>query len=251
MLEVSTIGAGGGSITWVNPLTGRLEVGPQSAGSAPGPACYDTGGREPTVTDADLILGYINPDRFVGGKISLNAERAHMIMEAKVAKPLDIEVPEAAAEGKLIVDGHAGNDLFKNIALRGLKPNDFALFAFGGAGATHAVGYTQHLGAGGPIYVFRFSPVFCAFGSAVSDISHVYQNHNLMVVLSAGTNELVLDAGNFNKTVEGLFQKAHKGLAEGGFDPAHAVYLLELEMRHGSQIQHTVVASPLLHVEND
>ncbi|MDH3643866.1 MAG: hydantoinase/oxoprolinase family protein, partial [Gammaproteobacteria bacterium] len=105
MLEVSTIGAGGGSIAWVNPLTGRLEVGPQSAGSMPGPACYDTGGREPTVTDADLILGYINPDRFCGGRIELNAERAHMLMEAKVAGPLGMDVAEAAAAVKLMVDG--------------------------------------------------------------------------------------------------------------------------------------------------
>ena len=78
----------------------------------PGPACYDTGGREPTVTDADLILGYINPDRFCGGRIGLNAERAHMLMEANVAEPLGMDVAEAAAAVKLTVDGHAGTDLF-------------------------------------------------------------------------------------------------------------------------------------------
>ena len=251
MLEVSTIGAGGGSIAWVNSLTGRLQVGPQSAGAMPGPACYDTGGREPTVTDADLILGYINPDRFCGGKIGLNAERAHMLMETKVAEPLGMDVAEAAAAVKLTVDGHAGNDLFKNIALRGHKPDDFAVFAFGGAGATHAVGYTSYLGAGGPIYVFRFSSVFCAFGSAVSDISHIYQNDSLMVVLSPGTSDLALDAGAYNKAVDGLFEQAHKGLTEDGFDPSDAVYLLELEMRYGSQIQNTVVSIPILRIDSD
>jgi len=251
MLEVGTIGAGGGSIAWVNNLTGRLEVGPQSAGSMPGPACYDTGGREPTVTDADLILGYINPDRFCGGKIGLNAERAHMLMEAKVAGPLGMDVAEAAAAVKLTVDGHAGNDLFKNIALRGLRPEDFAVFAFGGAGATHAVGYTSHLGAGGPIYVFRFSSVFCAFGSAVSDISHIYQNDRLMVVLSPGANDPVLDASAFNNIVDGLFEQARKGLSEDGFNPSDAVYLLELEMRYGSQIQNTVVSSPVLKIDSE
>ena len=251
MLEVSTIGAGGGSIAWVNPLTGRLQVGPESAGSMPGPACYDTGGREPTVTDADLILGYINPDRFCGGRIELNAERAHMLMEAKVAKPLGINVAEAAAAVKLMVDGHAGNDLFKNIALRGLKPDDFAVFAFGGAGATHATGYTSHLGAGGPIYVFRFSPVFCAFGSAVSDISHIYQNDNLLGVLSPGANDLILDRTQFNQIVDGLFEKARKGLTEDGFNPDDALYLLELEMKYGAQNQNTVVTSPIIKAERD
>ncbi len=251
MLEVSTIGAGGGSIAWVNPLTGRLQVGPESAGSMPGPACYDTGGREPTVTDADLILGYINPDRFCGGKIALNAERAKFLMESKVAKPLGIDVAEAAAAVKLMVDGHAGNDLFKNIALRGLQPDDFAVFAFGGAGATHATGYTSHLGAGGPIFVFRFSPVFCAFGSAVSDISHIYQNDSLISVLSPGTNDLVLDHKQFNNIVDELFDKARKGLSEDGFNPDDAVYLLELEMRYGAQNQNTVVTSPIIKVETD
>ena len=217
----------------------------------PGPACYDTGGREPTVTDADLILGYINPDRFCGGRIGLNAERAHMLMEANVAEPLGMDVAEAAAAVKLTVDGHAGNDLFKNIALRGLRPDDFAVFAFGGAGATHAVGYTTHLGAGGPIYVFRFSPVFCAFGSAVSDISHIYQNDTLMVVLSPGTNDIALDADAYNAAVDGLFEQARRGLEEDGFNPSDAVFLLELEMRYGSQLQNTVVSSPVLRVENE
>ncbi|MGI9622424.1 MAG: hydantoinase/oxoprolinase family protein [Acidimicrobiales bacterium] len=251
MLEVSTIGAGGGSIAWVNELTERLAVGPQSAGAMPGPACYDVGGREPTVTDADVILGYIDPDRFVGGRIKLNAERAHMIMESKIAKPLGVDVAEAASMVKQMVDGHAGNDLFKNIALRGLKPEEFAVFSYGGAGGTHAVGYTSHLGAGGPIYVFPFSPVFCAFGSAVSDIAHVYQADDLLTVLSAGANDVVLDTAAYNKAVDGLFHRAQKGLAEDGFDPAKAEYILELEMRYGSQIQNTVVRSPLLRVETE
>ena len=251
MLEVSTIGAGGGSIAWVNPLTERLEVGPQSAGAMPGPACYDVGGREPTVTDADVILGYIDPDRFCGGRIELNAERSHMVMEAKIAEPLGISVPEAAAMVKETVDGHAGNDLFTNIALRGHQPDDFAVFAFGGAGATHAVGYTSSLGAGGPIYVYRFSPVFCAFGSAVSDVAHVYQADELLTVLSSGTNDLALDAGIYNRTVDSLFHQAQKGLTEDGFDPGDAVYMLELEMRYGSQIQNTVVRTPMLRVDGD
>ena len=99
--------------------------------------------------------------------------------------------------------------------------------------------------------MFRFSPVFCAFGSAVSDIAHIYQNDRLMVVLSPGSNDLALDASAFNNIVDGLFEQARKGLAEDGFNPSDAVYLLELEMRYGSQIQNTVVTSPVLKVESD
>jgi|TARA_B100002003_G_C14157233_1_gene557490 N-methylhydantoinase A/acetophenone carboxylase len=251
MLEVSTIGAGGGSIAWINPLTERLEVGPRSAGAMPGPACYNLGGREPTVTDADLVLGYLNPERFCGGQLELDMERARMVIATSVAGPLGLEVPEAAQAIKQIVDGRAGNDLFKNVALRGLKPEDFAVFAFGGAGATHAVGYSNHLGAGGPIYVFRFSPVFCAFGSAVSDIAHVYQTDELLPVLSSGVNDIVLDSSAYNRAVDGLFQQAHRGLEEDGFDPKKADYILELEMRYGSQIQNTVVQTTILHVDSE
>jgi N-methylhydantoinase A/acetophenone carboxylase len=251
MLEVNTIGAGGGSIAWVNPLTGRLEVGPKSAGSMPGPACYDLGGREATVTDADLVLGYLDVDRFAGGQIKLDADRARMVMEAKIAEPLGVSVAEAAMAVKTTVDGRMGNELFKNIALRGFKPDDFAVFAFGGAGATHAIGYANQLGAGGPIYVFRFSPVFCAYGSAVSDIAHVYQADDLLTVLSAGDNEVVLKEDRFNVAVEGLYHQAQKGLTEDGFDPEKAEYVLELEMRYGSQIQNTTVTSPLSRVESE
>ena len=217
----------------------------------PGPACYNLGGREPTVTDADLVLGYLNPERFCGGQLELDMERARMVIATNVAEPLGLEVPEAARAIKQIVDGRAGNDLFKNVALRGLKPEDFAVFAFGGAGATHAVGYSSYLGAGGPIYVFRFSPVFCAFGSAVSDIAHVYQTDELLPVLSSGVNDIVLDSSAYNRAVDGLFQQAHRGLEEDGFDPKKADYILALEMRYGSQIQNTVVQTTILHVDSE
>jgi N-methylhydantoinase A/acetophenone carboxylase len=251
MLEVATIGAGGGSIASVESLLKRLKVGPRSAGAMPGPVCYDLGGREPTVTDADLLLGYINPDRFCGGQIKLNKERTELMMEQHIAKPQGITVAEAAAAIRGTIDGRMGNEIFKEIALRGLNPKDFVMFAYGGAGPTHATGYTPYLGMNGPIYVFPFSPVFCAFGSAVSDIAHLYQIARHMVLVEGETDKILLDFDDYNRAVEGLIEEAQKDIIEDGFDPQTAIYSLELEMRYGSQIQNTIITSPVIKINGE
>ena len=114
MLESRSIGAGGGSIAKLNPFMGNtLQVGPQSAGSMPGPACYDLGGSEPTVTDADIVLGYINPDYFHGGKIRLDRQKAIDCIREKIAKPLQVDVEEAARLINKVVDGNMGSEIFK------------------------------------------------------------------------------------------------------------------------------------------
>ncbi len=246
ILEVCTLGAGGGSVAFVDPLSERLQVGPRSAGSMPGPVCYDQGGREPTVTDADLLLGYINPGRFCGGKLKLNKNRAEMVMEQRIAKPLGMTAVEAAAAIKSSIDGKMGNEIFKEIAFRGLNPKDFVVFSYGGAGPTHATGYSASMGIDGPIYVFGFSPVFCAFGSAVSDIAHLYQKAKHMLLVEGDTNRIVLDFDVYSQTVDSLMTIAQEDLIEDGFDPENAIYSLELEMHYGSQIQNTIVLSPVL-----
>jgi len=251
ILEVATLGAGGGSIAFIDPLSERLKVGPRSAGAMPGPVCYDLGGREPTVTDADLLLGYINPDRFCGGKIKLNKERAEMVMGERIAKPLGMTVVEASAAIKSSVDGTMGNEIFKEIALRGLNPKDFAVFAYGGAGATHAAGYSASMGKNGPIYIFGFSPVFCAFGSAVSDIAHIYQLAKHMVLIEGDTNKVVLDFDEYSRSVDSLIGEAQQDLIEDGFDPETAIYSLELEMHYGSQLQNTIVDAPVFKVDTE
>lgn len=136
MLDLHTIGAGGGSIAYVDE-GGAFRVGPRSAGAHPGPACYDLGGTEPTVTDAHLVLGRIDPARFLGGQMKLNAERAEQVMR-DLAGQLDMSM-ENAAEGVItIADNAMAAAIRERTVQRGLDPREFALVAFGGAGPLHA-----------------------------------------------------------------------------------------------------------------
>ncbi len=246
MMETKSMGAGGGSIAWLNEALGnRLEVGPRSAGSNPGPAAYDQGGTEPTVTDADIVLGYLNPDFFHEGKMQLNARRAHRAIRDKIARPLGMEVEEAALLIKQIVNGKMGDALYKETVLRGYDPNDFILFASGGAAPTHAAWYAFRAGVQ-KVIVFPFSPVFGAFGSSAMDIVHVHEQSDRVVLLEPDTGVRLDDYGRFNDILESLKERAHLDVLNEGFDPAALVHSLELDMRYGGQLNIKRVTSPVL-----
>jgi len=242
MLQSLSIGAGGGSIAWVNNLLGkRLEVGPKSAGSMPGPACYDMGGSEPTVTDADVVLGYIDPKSYFGGRMSLNKARAEQAIEEKIAKPMGITVVEAAALIRELVDAQMESAIKREIHMRGYDPEDFVLFAFGGAGPTHVSGY---LGDISSAIVFESSPVFCAMGQSLMDIAHVYEKSLRMLFMEPLTEQFTNDYDTFNKTVQELIDAARSDLIGEGLDPDKAVYSLELDMLYGGQIHVKRASSP-------
>lgn len=168
MVDVRAIGAGGGSIASVEE-GGYLKVGPESAGSEPGPPCYGRGGVLPTVTDADVILGIIDPNQFLGGKMKLDVEKAREAMRIQVADPLGISIEEAAAGVKQIVDARMA-DLLRTVTIeQGHDPREFVLYAFGGAGATHAP--TFALDVVDEVLVPYSQSVFCAFGAVASDIT--------------------------------------------------------------------------------
>jgi N-methylhydantoinase A/oxoprolinase/acetone carboxylase beta subunit len=150
-IELSEIGAGGGSIATVNAL-GLIRVGPESAGSVPGPACYDRGGRRPTVTDADVILGYLDPDFFAGGTFRLDRAAAEAAVEADVARPSGISVVDAAWGIHEIVNENMATAARLHVLERGEDPRTFVLFAFGGAGPVHAHRLARKLGVGRVIY---------------------------------------------------------------------------------------------------
>jgi len=169
--DITSIGAGGGTIARIDDASGRLLVGPESAGAVPGPVCYGTGGTEPTVTDADVVLGYIDPGFFLGGRRHLDATRAADAIEARIARPLGLSTVEAAAGIKRIIDGKMSDLIRREIVRSGLHPEDLALHAFGGASPAHAVGYARDLGVR-EIVVFPSSAVFSAFGIATADIVH-------------------------------------------------------------------------------
>jgi N-methylhydantoinase A len=171
VIDVPSIGAGGGSIAWIETETGVLKVGPRSAGARPGPACYGAGGTEPTVTDSNLVLGRINPDYFLGGRMRLDAERAHRAL-AGVADPLGLTPERAAAAIVEIVDSQMA-DLVRRVTVeRGLDPAGFSVFCYGGAGGLHAGAYARKLGCA-EIVVPRTASVFSAFGIAVGDAKRV------------------------------------------------------------------------------
>ncbi|MFZ0042984.1 MAG: hydantoinase/oxoprolinase family protein [Solirubrobacteraceae bacterium] len=143
-LDARSIACGGGSIASISS-DGGLRVGPRSAGSAPGPACYGRGGTEPTVTDADVVLGFLSPEAFLGGGMKLDAEAAHAAVRS-IAEPLELSVEEAAA-GILRVNNHAAAMLIRQRTLeQGLDPRDFVVYAYGGAGPLHAWGFAAELG---------------------------------------------------------------------------------------------------------
>ncbi len=146
VVDLMEIGAGGGSIARINRM-GLLQVGPQSAGADPGPASYDLGGEDPTVTDADLTLGYLDPDYFLGGTMPLKLEAAHKAIEEKVAKPLNTTVTEAAFGIHDLINETMAAAAKTHIAEKGGNPNVITITAFGGAGPVHAYGLARKIGA--------------------------------------------------------------------------------------------------------
>jgi N-methylhydantoinase A len=166
MIDIESIGTGGGSIAWLDPDSGALRVGPQSAGAKPGPACYRRGGQLPTVTDAAVVLGYL--DR-LGGALELDRTAAREAVEKVIAAPLGLPV-EQAAEGILAVSNAQMADLVRRVTvLRGYDPREFALYAFGGAAPQYAGRYAADLGVR-ELVIPAFAPVFSAYGAVTSDL---------------------------------------------------------------------------------
>lgn len=247
MLECTTMGAGGGSIASINTLLDRLEVGPKSAGAMPGPVCYDLGGTEPTVTDADVVLGYISPDSYFSGRMPLNAAKASAAIEEKIAKPLGISIDEAAAMIRNIVEENMASAIKREVHLRGYYPEDFVVFAFGGGGPTHVAGFRADV----PVAViFPQSPVFCALGSSVMDIMHVYEQSKRMVFMQPVSEELTSDYASFNTAVDELIAQAEIDIAAEGLPLDDVIYQVELDMLYGGQVHVKRVSSPHTHIAN-
>ncbi len=246
MVESKSIGAGGGSIAWINRAVGdRLEVGPRSAGALPGPACYNLGGTDPTVTDADVVLGYINPDYFHAGKIILDRKLAYKAILEKIARPLSLDVEEAAISIRKLVDGSMGNSIFKETVLHGHDPREFILFSLGGAGPTHCCGYAKS-GQIQRLIAFPFSPVFCAFSGSLMDIRHVYELSKRLPVLKPGDPEPILDLDVFNQTVDRLVNEAIVVAKVEGLKPDRLTFELALDMKYGGQLHLKRTRSPRL-----
>ncbi|MGQ0620459.1 MAG: hydantoinase/oxoprolinase family protein [Panacagrimonas sp.] len=221
MLRSAAIG--GGSVARVK--SGRLMLGPESQGAAPGPACYALGGREATLTDAILLLGYLDADRFLGGRRKLSVDHAKKIIEKNVAKPLGLSVEQAA----LVIRDEAVSmmaELISNtLAEAGFKAADtsskISLFSFGGNGPMFGALVAERLGIG-QAYAFDFGPVFGAFGSSVSDLAHVYER-GVGLKWEAGNHAAVVNSA------QRLYTQAVRDLKGEGFDPDAATFCCEFE----------------------
>lgn len=224
MLRSAAIG--GGSIARVKG--GGLRLGPDSQGAAPGPACYALGGREATLTDAVLLLGYLDPNRFLGGRRRLSADHARKVIEKNVAKPLGLSVEQAA----LLIRDEAVTLMAELIANTlgeaGLEPPGTALFAFGGNGPMFGALVAERLGIPGA-YAFDFGPVFGAFGSSVSDVAHVYER-------GVGLSWTASHQGAATQTAERLYRQAVRDLEGEGFEPDKATYRYELEFGRDAEL---------------
>jgi N-methylhydantoinase A/acetophenone carboxylase len=223
MMEIRTVGAGGGSIASV--VDGKLQVGPQSAGALPGPVCFDLGGLEPTVTDADLILGVLDPDYFLGGTMKLDREKARTVLEQKVAVPLGIPVEAAAWEIKSRIDQAMGEEI-KRVRNKMGGEQDPLLIVYGGAGPAHCCQMGRVAGLR-KIVITPFSAVFSAFSASHMDVGHRYDSR---VDLALDKER---DLGALDQTIAAMERKAFRDMRGEGFALDQVRLSLELFVRAG------------------
>ena len=226
MIDINTVSAGGGTLAHVNAF-GELVVGPHSAGAIPGPACYGHGGTQPTITDCNLVLGYLSPGNFLGGKMRLDVDRAHEAVSTAVAEPLGKTVL-AAAEGIVRIINVKMQEAIKAIStMRGHDLRDFMLLAFGGAGPLHAARIAADLGMAGVI-IPRYPGVYSAMGLVMSDVKHDYIRSRL-------TTLAMVDEAAINAVFADLERQARADLAEENFTTDTVVIEHALDMRYAGQ----------------
>ena len=226
IIDIESIGAGGGTIAQVEPETGRLLVGPRSAGASPGPVCYDAGGEQVTVTDCDLALGVIDPAYFLGGRKKLNNAKALHAIEEKIARPLKLKINEAAAGVHDIVNAKMSDLIRRQVVRTGYLPEEFVIYAFGGAGPVHASGFAAELGIK-KIYIFATSPVFSAFGAAAADVIRT-RVFSCQYVMPA-------DPEIINQRLDGIEKEMAGAMTGEGFRPNQVDFRRYFTMRYRRQ----------------
>ena len=243
--EILSIGAGGGTIAGVDALSRRLFVGPKSAGAVPGPAAYGAGGELPTVTDADLVLGYLNPDYFLGGDLRLDAAKAAQAIKKHVADPLGMSTVQAAAGIRTLIDTQMREAVAGCVTNKGFDTREFVLVIFGGAGPTHAGGLTSGF-AFKEVLVFPYSAVFSAFGAASADIEHTVTKSVGLVALprvdDAGKMEL---GAALNRGWDFLEAMVTEQMQTEGFQQKDIRMVQTASIRYRKQLHDLIVTSPV------
>lgn len=233
MIQVETLGAGGGSIGWIDSM-GLLQMGPQSAGSEPGPACYGKGGTLPTTTDANLVLGYLNARGLVGGRLPLDVGKSREAIRTHLADPLGISVEQAAYGMFTIVNNNMVNGIRRVSVERGYDPRDFVLNCAGGATGAHVTGLAREMGID-RVLISKLASGLCAFGQIISDVKY---NHMATVAVRLEGDEA---ARTLDAAFARLEEKGRAELVEDGFAPADISIRRSLDMRYVGQIHECTV----------
>ena len=241
-IDLAEVGAGGGSILSID-AGGSLKAGPESAGASPGPVCYDAGGKQPTITDANVILGYINPDHLVGGAVKLNKEKASQVFKEKIADPLGLSL-DAAAYGAHLISASNMIRAIKAVSTeRGRDPRSYSLFAFGGNGPLFAAGMAQSIGI--RRVVIPPSPgLFSSFGLLYADVEHHY-SRTFRTLLSDA------DPAFLNQAWDGLAKEALEELKNEGFEGSQADIERSASLHYKGQIYELSVPAPQGKLDND
>ena len=234
-IDLAEVGAGGGSILSID-AGGSLRAGPESAGASPGPVCYDAGGESPTITDANIILGYLNPNHLVGGAVKLNKEKAAGLFKEKIADPLGLSLEEAAYGAHLISASNMIRAIKAVSTERGRNPQNYSLFAFGGNGPLFASGMADAIGIK-QVIVPPSPGLFSSFGLLYADVEHHYSRTFRRLLTDADPQELTA-------AWEGLAKEAIDELNKEGFSDASAIIERSASLHYKGQIYELSVPAP-------
>ena len=226
-LDIVEVGAGGGSIAWIDE-GGALRVGPQSASADPGPVCYGRGGQEPTVTDANVVLGYMNPNAIAGSTLSIDRQAAWDVIEQKIAKPLDLQVLPAAYGITQVANATMMRALRAVSTERGRDPRDFTLVAFGGAGPMHAAALAESLSMT-QVQIPLYPGLFSALGLLLADYRHDY-------IRSVAQALNQVDPQAIFQQYEELETNARAELIEEGVAADHVRFERQVDLKYGYQV---------------
>jgi N-methylhydantoinase A len=233
-VDVQSVGAGGGSVAWIDS-GGMLRVGPRSAGADPGPACYGRGGEEPTVTDANLVLGYLNPDFFLGGRMELDRGLAEQALR-RIAEPLNLTVTEAAAAVFRIVNTNMMGAVRAVTVMRGIDPRSYAMVTGGGAGGIHAAAIAEELGIT-KLIAPRVAGGLCAYGMVVADVRH---SHVTTEPMRGGH----FDAGAVAGIFSDMESSATRQLEAEGFDGGRIDLVRSADCKYPYQTNDITITLP-------
>lgn len=248
-IAMECIGAGAGMVTKVDPLTKKVSLGPESAGAEPGPVAFDRGGTEPTVCDCDAILGRLNPDYFLGGKVPLNIDKAKSVFKEKVADVLGVDVYEAAEGMVNMLDTEANDALRRILSSQGVHPSEYTLLSYGGSGPLHMGGYSRGIGFR-DIATFQFAAAFSAFGCTTADYLQRY-SQSVEIHVPTGADDDILNetAAQVNAVWSELAEQALNEMETDGH-PRDAVECRTfLMMRYTGQLEDVEVFSPVARID--